>query len=243
MTKPQLDRVTMIAFDGGQCPELTALAVDDSMDQVDFGAVVVCAPEPIPTRHNCDFVKKGPWPDRYECTKFQWYEIPEIVQTEFFLLVHYDAWILDGSLWEQQFLDYDYMGAPWWYDDLNVGHGTLRSIRLMRFLAENRNRLPIEHPEDNVLSRRYRPALEEEGFRWPTEQVASRFMLECTRPSLDSKHFMFHDVFNFPAVLTGERLEQRLDLVYSNRYIRKKTDKIKQLEFGRRAEIMPRLVG
>lgn len=240
--KADLSRVTLVAFDGGVCPELTALALEDSLDQVIPEAVLVCAPEPLPTkRYYYDFIPVGPWKDRQESTQFQWYEIPKLVKTEFFLLVHYDAWVIDGSRWEPGFLDYDYMGAPWWYDDpFNVGNCALLSVRLMKYLADNKDRFPITFPEDDLISRHYRPELEKEGFRWPDERVASRFMFECARPSTDSKHFMFHDVFNFPAVLSGERLEQRLDLVYGNRYIRS-TGKIKQLENQRRAMIIPRL--
>lgn len=238
--KADLSRVTLVSFDGDTCPELAALSLSDTLEQADFADVLVCGP--VQFSDEGRYIKTKKWVDRLDFGHFFWYELPEIVTTDFLLIVHYDSWIIDGSRWEPKFLDYDYMGAPWWYDDdYNVGHGTLRSLKLMRYLAERKHHFPLEHPEDDILSRRYRPELEKAGFRWPHERVASRFMFECARPSPDSKHFMFHDVFNFPAVLSGERLEQRLDLVYGNRYIRTRTDKIKQLENQRRAMIIPRL--
>jgi hypothetical protein len=94
--------------------------------------------------------------------------------------------------------------------------------------------------EDTVLCRRYRLKLQQRGFKWAPEDVASRFAFECTRPSADSKHFMFHDMFNFPAVLSGERLAERLRLCYANPYIRA-GHKIPELESGRKALILPRL--
>lgn len=239
--KPHLPRVTLVAFDGGTCSELATLAVQDSLEQADFADVLICGPERFAAGR---YFQCGPWKNRQECTQFQWYELPELVATDFFMLVHYDAWIIDGSRWEDKFLDYDYMGAPWWYDDpFNVGFPTLLSVKLMRYLAERKHHFHIEFPEDDMLCRKYRPELEKAGFKWPHERVASRFMFECSRPAENSRHFMFHDVFNFPAVLSGEKLERRLDLVYGNRYIRTRTDKIKQLESKRRAMIIPRLAG
>ena len=214
--KADLSRVTLVSFDGDTCPELAALSLSDSLEQASFADVLVCGPVQYSDKGR--YIKTKAWTDRLDFCKFFWYELPEIVTTEYLLIVHYDSWIIDASRWEPKFLDYDYMGAPWWYDDpLNVGHGVLRSLDLMNFMALHKDKFPLIHPEDDYISRKYRPALEEEGFRWPTEQVASRFMFECSRPSPDSKHFMFHDVFNFPAVLpSGEKLEQRLDLVYGN---------------------------
>jgi hypothetical protein len=96
------------------------------------------------------------------------------------------------------------------------------------------------HPEDDLPSRKYRPALESHGFRWASEQLASRFMFECTRPSPNSRHFMFHDSFNFPFVLDRNRLAERLRLMLENPYLQK-ANKIAELRAGRRPLILPRL--
>jgi hypothetical protein len=55
--------------------------------------------------------------------------------------------------------------------------------------------------------------LEGYRFNWPRETLASQFSFECTRPSWPSRHFMFHDTFNFPLVLTGERRADRARLM------------------------------
>lgn len=240
--KPHLPQVTLVAFDGGTCLELTTLALHHSLAQVSFGEVVVCTPEPIAMPSDARWVKTPRWRSREECQNFQFCELPELVRTDFLLLVHYDAWILDGSLWEDEFLNYDWMGAPWWYDDgFNVGFGAMYSLKLLRFLAANRSRFPLRWPDDDTICRRYRPALEAEGFRWPSEQVASRFMLECTRPSWQSRHFMFHDSFNFPVVLKGERLIERVTLMWENAYLQRSGLKIAEIRAGRMAIVLPRL--
>jgi hypothetical protein len=145
-----------------------------------------------------------------------------LIKTDFFITLEWDGWVIDPDMWSDEFLQYDFVGAPWWYeeDELNVGNGlALRSVQLMRYLADHRNVLPVDTAEDATLCRVYRPVLERHGFKWPTEQVASRFAFECSRPSPDSRHFMFHGPFNFPAVLAGARLKERMRLIEANEYI------------------------
>jgi hypothetical protein len=72
------------------------------------------------------------------------------------------------------------------------------------------------------------------------EQLASRFMFECTRPSPNSCHFMFHDSFNFPFVLDRDRLAERLRLMLENAYLQR-GNKIAEIRAGRMPLILPRL--
>jgi len=101
-------------------------------------------------------------------------------------------------------------------------------------------RQPLAHPEDDLLSWHYRPALEKHGFRWAPEQLASRFMFECARTSPNSRHFMFHDSFNFPFVLDRHRLAKRLRLMLENAYLQR-GHKIAEIRAGRMPLILPRL--
>jgi hypothetical protein len=238
--KLRLSDVTLVMIDA-TCPELARLSLEDSLAQVDFADVLVCSPQRIDVP-GTQWVNVPKWPDRLAVQNFLWYEMHDLVKTDWFLMTQWDAWVIDASQWRSEFLDYDYLGAPWWYDDgLNVGHGVLRSRRLMRFLANNREAFPLEHPEDELLSRRYRPALEQAGFRWPSEQLASQFMFECTRPSANSRHFMFHDSFNFPFVLKGARLVERVRLMWENPYLQSNGLKIAEIRAGRKPLILPRL--
>ena len=51
---------------------------------------------------------------------------------------------------------------------------------------------------------------------------------------------MFHDSFNFPAMLSPEKYKQRLKLMRNNPYICK-GKKLQELEAGRKALILDRL--
>src|SRR5688572_9215728 len=39
------------------------------------------------------------------------------IDTSHILLVQYDGYVLDASAWTDEFLKYDYIGAPWTYTD------------------------------------------------------------------------------------------------------------------------------
>jgi hypothetical protein len=237
--KLRLPEVTLAMIDV-QCHELARLAVEDSTREIQFGDVVIFSDERIDVA-DARWVKVPKWPSTDEYCRYFWYELPNHLSTRWMLQIQWDGWVIDPSCWTDEFLDYDYVGAPWWYNDgLNVGNGcALRSLRLMRFLAAHPDCFPLNmRQEDHLLCRIYRLTLERCGFRWAPEKLASRFSLECTRPSENSRHFMFHDSFNFPAVLAGERLAERVRLMRQNPSLARK---VAELDRGRRAQILPRL--
>lgn len=237
--KLRLADVTLVMIDT-QCHELARLAMEDSLRDIEFGDAVIFSDEPIKVA-GARWVKVPKWPNIAACSHFMWYELPDHIGTKWAINIQWDSWIVDVNCWTDEFLRYDYVGAPWWYDDnLNVGNGcALRSRSLMRFLQANRERFPLSiSQEDHLIGRVYRPELEKAGFKWAPETLASQFSLECTRPSGDSRHFMFHDSFNFPFVLKGERLAERVRLMRANPAIARK---VAELDNGRRPIIIPRL--
>ena len=237
--KLHLPDVTLVMIET-QSPELARLSMEDSMRDIEFGDALIFSDEQIAVA-GTRWIKVPKWPNVAECTQFMWYQLPNYIKTKWAILIQWDSWIANADCWTEEFLNYDYIGAPWWYDDnLNVGNGCgLRSLALMRFLQTNKERFPLSiYQEDHLIGRVYRPALEEQGFKWPSETLASQFSLECTRPSSDSRHFMFHDSFNFPSVLEGERLAERLRLMRANPAFARK---VAELDRGRQPIILPRL--
>jgi hypothetical protein len=234
-----LPDVTAVMIDV-QCHDLARLALFDSMRDIDFGEVIVFCDADLSVP-GTRWVKVPRWPTIADCCKFLWYELPDHISTDWMVLLHWDGWIVDPTCWSEDFLQYDYIGAPWCLDDgFNVGNGNaLRSLRLMRFLQQNPARFPLTtYKEDDLVSRVYRTDLERLGFKWAPETLASQFSFECSRPSWHSRHFMFHDSFNFPLVLSGERLNERVELMRQNPSIK---HKLAELESGRRPMILPHL--
>src|SRR5581483_895598 len=235
--KLHLPDVTLVMIET-QCAELARLAMEDSMRDIECGVAIVFSDQPI-GMPAIPWIKVPKWPSVEECTRFMWYELPDHIKTKSAILIQWDSWIVNADCWTDEFLNYDYIGAPWWYDDnLNVGNGCgLRPLALMKFLQANKVRFPLSvKQEDHLIGRVYRPALEGYGFKWPSDALASRFSVQCTRPSNDSRHFMFHDSFNFPLVLEGERLAERIRLMRANPSFARK---VAELDKGRRAVVLP----
>jgi hypothetical protein len=236
----KLPGVTLVLRDV-LCPELARLAVLDTLaliepeDTLIFSDIDLNIPK-------TEWVKVPKWSTLLDHCTFFWHEQHKFVKTPWFLSIEWDGWVIDAGQWSDEYLKYDFIGAPWWHDDgFNVGNGLgVRSNKLMQFLSKNRDVFPVKAKEDEVLGRVYRPKLEANGFKWAPEKLASRFSFECARPAVWSKHFMFHDSFNFSVVLEPERLNERLQLMRSNSYI-SSGHKLHELEQGRRAIILDRL--
>ncbi|MDR3551212.1 MAG: DUF5672 family protein [Candidatus Babeliales bacterium] len=108
-------------------------------------------------------------------------ELYKHVKTEHLLICQYDGFINNWKTWDNDFLNYDYIGAPWYYTDgMDVGNGgfSLRSRRLMEILATD-ERIKEFHPEDHHICRTYRPYLEfRYGIKFAPLEVAERFAFE-----------------------------------------------------------------
>lgn len=123
------------------------------------------------------------------------------IQTSHILVIQHDGFVLDGAVWDDEYLEYDYVGAPWLEQDgANVGNGgfSLRSMKLQKILAED-SFIKGLHPEDNYICRVYRDYLEQTyQIKFAPDHVAHRFSYELHEPK--DKTFGFHANFHRPYV-------------------------------------------
>lgn len=221
-SKLSLPDVTLVAVDT-RCHELARLAVLDCMAQVDFAEVLICSDRDLEIS-NTKFFRVVDWPDKDSANTFLWCDLPSIIRTSRFLFCEWDAWVLDGSRFDPQFLHCDFIGAPWsWLTINNVGNGgfSMRSTRLARHVADNADQYPIRYPFvwDELLCQEYRPRLEAEGFVWASERLARQFAFETRHDMFDT--FGFHAMYNWPMVLSGDRLKKRVTLARANDHVRR----------------------
>ncbi len=208
--------------------ELAALAVKDCLARASFGDVLIFTDKATPfqiTGVSVRFIEVPDWPDKIGWSRFHWQEVAPHVSTSYALTIQWDSWIVNPDIWHPEFLQYDYCGAPWpWHKDRKVGNGgfSLRSTALMRYLRKHRDRFPCTTPaDDDLLCRKYRYALEEVGFVWAPESVATDFAFECEEQVEAMKHFGFHACQNFVKVLDHDRLLERAKLMQQSAYIGK----------------------
>jgi hypothetical protein len=138
-------------------------------------------------------------------SRFVLKELHRHIDTPFLLLAQWDGYILDAARWRDEFLSYDYIGAPWpqFHDGMTVGNGgfSLRSLKLLRACSDDR--LSSDQAEDVTICRTHRPLLEaEHGIRFAPDAVARHFAYERTERS--GEEFGFHGSFNMPGLMAGK---------------------------------------
>lgn len=244
---------------------LARMAVEDCLDKVDFGDILIVTDRPLEfapltVSHGVHprFKTVEDWPTKIGWSQSFWYDVAPLLQTAYTLNIQWDSWIWDITQWTDEFLLYDYIGAPWWYKDgKNVGNGgfSLISTRLRRYVRDHRAEFPcVNAADDDLYCRKYRPILQDKGFMWAPEKLAHRFAFECCRPSPTSKHLGFHAAMNFNEVLPRDRLIERTKLMLASDYItnpkgviwrafvQKNQDLVDELLLEAGKELMPRQV-
>ena len=136
-------------------------------------------------------------------------QLPLYATSDFYIVLQYDGFILNGSLWNDEYLQYDYAGAPWPnYEFHRVGNGgfSLRSRRLIHFVSTYSPLRQQGEAEDVFIGRTIRPLLESRHrVSFAPEEIALRFSFES--PGYPMNTFGFHGVFNLPLAYRG-RIEQ-----------------------------------
>lgn len=223
----ELPDVTLVLIETRE-HELARLALEDCERSARFGDVLVLTDRPAEfLRADRRVVAVPDWPSKVGWSRCFWYEVALHVRTSHALGIQWDSWVVDPDVWRGEFLEYDYIGAPWWYKDgLNVGNGgfSLRSTRLLRYVRKHRDRFPCTTDlDDDLYCRKYRPTLQEAGFLWAPERLAQDFAFECVRPDPLARHFGFHATMNFDYGCRGDesRLLERAQLMSRSDYISK----------------------
>jgi len=126
--------------------------------------------------------------------------LPHFVKTDFVIIIQYDGFILNPSVWDSFFNNFDYIGAPWFdQDGWIVGNGGF-SFRSMRILEEISNTAynSSSIPEDVFICKSIRSELINKNFHFAPLEVARRFAFEWPNVKWDT--FGFHGIFNLPKV-------------------------------------------
>lgn len=198
--------------------ELSAMAIKSCLDVARFGDVLVFSDEDIVP----GTIRVRQMNSVLEWADLIWYGVAKHVKTSHVLMIHWDSWIINEEEWSQDFLNYDYIGAPWLWEKhrYRVGNSgfSLRSKRMMDIIANDPKRYVCGLPEDQRMCRLYRPELESQGVVFAPEDVAAKFSYERdkdwprSKPIWRGNHFGFHGVFNFPFVLNQADLKIRMDI-------------------------------
>lgn len=172
-------------------------AIDKSCEGIEFGAVKLIWDEKIKSIDDWNFKII--------------YELHNYIDTDFAMLIHADGYVINPSAWKDEFLSYDYIGAPWPLPRDNYSYrtpdgslirvGNSVSIRSKKIMALPTS-LNLEWKryygntnEDGFLCVHNRAELERHSIRFAPLEVAINFSKEHEiEENKGIETFAFHQV-------------------------------------------------
>lgn len=198
-----LPQVTLCAIDT-RTPELAWEALRRSMKEIDFGDVILFTDKEaaVPASPGIRVITIETLTSIDAYSHFVMRELRAHITTSHVLLTQWDGFVRQASRWRDDFLAFDYIGAPWprCPDDRAVGNGgfSLRSRKLLDAL-EDPDCTP-GHPEDAYICLEHRELLERRyALKFAPIEVAMQFSQE--RMTAAQPGFGFHGAFHLPDVL------------------------------------------
>lgn len=188
----ELKNVTLISVDGVN-PERTVKALEYSSRGINFGSIKLLSfRSPENNLEKITFIPiRKLNSDGYN--RFIAKELYNHLDTDFCIIVQPDGFLLNPHLWTDEYLKYDYIGAPWPIDLVDavlvkkykknpigmplVGNGGF-SLRSKKILKEASIFSWPGGPEDNFFCFDHKEALEKIGIKYAPVDVGSKFSME-----------------------------------------------------------------
>jgi len=205
-----LEKITLVALTSVRIPQ-TIQALEYSCRGIKFGDVKLVSdikPDNLPSYIKHEYTPKSSNIDEWNYNII--YNLPKHVETDYAILIHDNGFIVNPESWNDDFLNYDYIGAPFPLptDDISyrdiygniIRQGNSVSLRSKKLL-DVANNLNLEWKsfygytnEDGFICAHYRHKYIEEGCIFAHIDVAKHFSHESMIPEIQGiKPFMFHN--------------------------------------------------
>ena len=205
-----LSNITLVALTSVRVPQ-TVQALEYSCRKIKFGDVKLVSdikPDHLPADIKHEYTERSSNIDEWNYNVI--YNLPNNIETEFCILIHDNGFIVNPESWRDEFLEYDYIGAPWpipqdnfSYRDINnnlIRQGNSVSLRSKKLL-DVPNKLNLEWRafhgytnEDGFICVNYRHKYIEEGCKFADLDVAKYFSHESMIPEIQGiEPFAFHN--------------------------------------------------
>jgi hypothetical protein len=197
----ELENVTLVSMSSVNL-DLTIKAIEKSCSGIKYGSVKLIThekPKKLPDFIEFCQIEKINSVDEYSYHMI--YDLGKYIETDFALVIQYDGYVISPESWREDFLKYDYIGAPFdlpkddfSYRDVygkifRVGNGGF-SIRSKK-LIDLPNVLNLEwrsfhgfYNEDGFICAMYRHIYEENGCKIAPLEVAKYFSHENYIPEI-----------------------------------------------------------
>lgn len=203
-----IENVTLLTILGNPNPslkenyQLMNKIIDSSYDKLRFNNIKILSAQNESfdfKEKNVSIIKINPM-SQAGYNAFCINELHKYVDTDFVLLFQNDGFILNPEHWSDDFLNYDYIGAPWPnHEESRVGNGGF-SLRSKKLLNITKDLIYLDNvglsggsftPEDHLLCRYYYNYLIKVGIKFAPIDIAIRFSFEQFIPEYP---FWNHDM-------------------------------------------------
>jgi len=132
-TKLKLKDITLVSICGNeQFLDKTIAAAQYCLKNIEYEDVIILSDKEFKA-DNIQCIKINSL-NKEDYTNFCLYEFPSYIATKYCITFQWDGFVINPSLWTEEFYDYDYIGAPWLGSmNNNVGNGGF-SLRSQKFL-------------------------------------------------------------------------------------------------------------
>ena len=192
--KLKLPNISLLAIAHKKDVDQTQISMKISSENIDFGAIkLLTSAQPKIKYPDIEYVPIKPM-NLEEFNKTMIEDLHKHFETTHCLFVQADSFVVNYKLWKDEFLKYDYIGAPW-SDELvinenlvlnvkknPVGNGgfSLRSRKLLQTTAKidyDSLKFPLKS-EDVVVCHYLYDKMIEEGIKFAPPKLASQFSIE-----------------------------------------------------------------
>lgn len=205
-----LPNITLVALTSVRV-ESTIKALQYSMKGINFGKVKLLSdkePNDLPKNILFEPTEKSSSIDEWNYNII--YNLPKHIDTDFALLIHDNGFVVNPNSWKENFLEYDYIGAPWpkpndnfsYRDNLGnvirVGNSvSLRSKKLLDIAVNKNLEWKSFHGftnEDGFICVNYRHEYLLEGCKFADLEIAKYFSHEVYLDEFEGiEPFCFHN--------------------------------------------------
>lgn len=194
-----LPNVTLISYDNSPQPERTLRALKHCASMIAFAEVVMVT-HVVPQGVNGETLYMVTQNTYSDAMTFEVHDLAYYVSTDYALCIHHDGFIINPDAWRDEWLQYDFIGAPWPreahpkhpgksdFPNFRVGNTgfCMKSKRFINacydlghlFDIKSDTKNPSGLGGDTFVSQIIRPQLEAQGMKYAPVEVAADFSWE-----------------------------------------------------------------
>ena len=192
--KLKLPNVTLLAATSSEMDE-AQVSMRISLQNIEFGAAkLLCTTAPKQKYPDIEYVSIPPLNSVDDYNEIIFQDLHKYFETSHCLIVQSDSFVVNSNLWKEEFLKFDYIGAPWsnkiqinpnlvlHLEKNTVGNGgfSLRSHKLAEASAKinfNSLKFPLKSEDIIICHYLYKEMLNN-GIRFAPPELAAQFSME-----------------------------------------------------------------